>query len=294
MRRGAALVLTAGLCLVAACERYVAVGHEDALSTAGGQPPWNEAGGPSLEPSGDIAGGHGGAPPAGDAGAAGDAAAPAGAGGESGAELWSADHETSTFEQWLGDGAGVRFVEGSGQLSLTTEQARSGRNAFVASISADDGAQHQAAMGRELKLRDGRYGAWYYLPVAPRADYWVIMKLSNGRLVDRFDIDIEALAGGEPHLRLYEHDDGWITPASPLKFPLQRWVHVEALYRSTAEADGRLIVLQDGQIVLDTGPRATASDDHVAFLCGSASRYVSPAPYRLFIDDASIRAAALP
>jgi hypothetical protein len=120
------------------------------------------------------------------------------------------------------------------------------------------------------------------------------MKLSNGPLVDRFDIDIEAPAGGEPHLRLYEHDDGWISEPSPVVFPIQQWVHVEALYRSTPQANGRLLVLQDEQQVLDSGPRATAADARVTFFCGSSSRYVSPAPYRLFIDDASTFAATLP
>ena len=42
-------------------------------------------------------------------------------------------------------------------------------------------------MGRNIELREGRYGAWFLLPEAPRADYWVIMKLSNGSATDRFD-----------------------------------------------------------------------------------------------------------
>ncbi len=73
-----------------------------------------------------------------------------------------------------------------------------------------------------------------------------------------------------------------------MAFPIGRWVHVEVLYRSTPSNDGRLVVLQDGAVVFDTGPRATASDDRVTFYCGSASRSVTPSPFRLFIDDVTI------
>ena len=50
----------------------------------------------------------------------------------------------------------------------------------------------------------------------------------------------------------------------------------------------------DGEQVLDSGPRVTASDDRVTFYCGSASRSVTPSPFRLFIDEVSIQAATLP
>jgi hypothetical protein len=145
-----------------------------------------------------------------------------------------------------------------------------------------------------VELREARYGAWYLLPESPRADNWVIMKLSNGSQTDRFDIDIEAREGAAAHLRLFEHPNAWVTEPAGVAFPIGRWVHVEALYRSTPDADGRLVVLQDGEPVLDTGSRATASDARVTFFCGSASRFVSPSPFRLFIDDASISVDIFP
>jgi hypothetical protein len=283
-------VLLLAMVLAAGCDRNVAVGREDARSTVGGSAPDAENGGERGLGAEAPIGGEAGA--GGNAGS--DAAGTAGAGGDADSARWSADHETGNFDQWLGDGNGLRHVEGSGKLSLTSEHAHSGSFAFVATITANDGAEHQAVLGRDLQLSEGRYGAWYYLPSTPKADYWVIMKLSNGASVDRFDIDLEVATDGEPHLRLYEHDSGWITEPSSLPFPVARWVHVEALYRSTPAADGRVVVLQDGVQAVDSGPRATASDAHVAFFCGSVSRYVAPAPYRLFIDDASVSEAAVP
>ena len=254
-----ALATCLGLAVVAGCARDVAVGHEDLLAAEPGV--------------------------AGASGSPGDSA---------GALVWSAEHELSSFDEWLEGGDGIKYVMRSGQLAITSEHAHGGEQAFSASITANDGELHQAVMGRVVRLAEGRYGAWYLLPEAPSAAIWVIMKLSNGRDVDRFDLDIEAPDGAEPRLRLYEHGPEWITEPSPVVFPVGRWVHVEVLYRSTPEGDGRLVVLQDGQQVLATGERPTAADDQVTFFCGSVSRQVSPAPYRLFIDDATIHQETVP
>jgi hypothetical protein len=281
------IIVVALVATWASCARHVAVGHEDALAVAG-QPAAGEPGAGGAElgagamgtelAGGAPAGGSGGAPP----------------GGPNGALLWSADHETASFEQWLGDGAGIQYEQRTGQLELTTERAHSGSHAFSAAITTDDGELHQAMMGRNVELREGRYGAWFLLPESPRADYWVILKLSNGPETDRFDLDIEAREGAAAHLRLFEHPDGWISEPASVAFPIGRWVHVEALYRSSPNADGRLLVLQDGQQVLDSGSRFTANDDRVTFYCGSTSRFVAPSPFRLFIDDATIHADTLP
>jgi hypothetical protein len=281
------------LAAYAGCARDVAVGHEDALEAAGGVP---GVGGASA--NGEVPG-AGGESVGGDlaTGAAGGEMTSGGtSGGESGgALLWSADHEVASFDEWLGDGQGIRYEQGTGRLEISSEHAHSGSHAFTASLTTNnDGELHQAMMGRNIKLREGRYGAWFLLPEAPRADYWVIMKLSNGSTTDRFDLDIEALEGAVAHLRLFEHPNMWITDAASVEFPVGRWVHVEMLYRSTPSADGRLVVLQDGQQVLDSGSRVTASDDRVTFYCGSTSRSVTPSPFHLFIDDATVQAATLP
>jgi hypothetical protein len=272
-RRGLAVLV---LGAVASCARNVAVGREDALAAAGGD---GTAGDRSLL---GAAGASGGAANGGIA----NGGEPSGGG--AGRLLWSAEHESASFDEWLSDGDGIQYEQRTGQLTVTDERAHSGTHAFTASITTNDGELHQAMMGRNLALLDGRYGAWYLLPEAPRADYWVIMKLSNGAATDRFDLDIEAHAGSDAHLRLFEHPNMWITEPADVAFPIGRWVHVEVLYRSTPNDDGRVVVLQDGALVLDTGPRATASDDRVTFYCGSASRSVSPSPFHLFVDDVSI------
>jgi hypothetical protein len=285
-RPTSSLFAAALLATLASCARDVAIGHEDALAAAG------EPGSGGSDPLG--AGAMNGEPAGGVMNGGGFGGADALAGGPTGALLWSADHETASLDQWLGDGDGIQFVQHSGQLELTTERAHSGTHALSATITTDDGELHQAVMGRNLRLREGRYGAWYLLPESPRADYWVILKLSNGPQLDRFDLDIEAHEGAAAHLRLFEHPNTWISEPASIAFPIGRWVHVEVLYRSSPDVDGRLIVLQDDQLVLDSGARVTANDDQVTFYCGSISRSVTPSPFTLFIDDASIHADSLP
>jgi hypothetical protein len=278
------------LSAAAGCARNVAVGHEDTLAVASGGD--GAGGGISQAGVGSTGGGapNGGEPSGGEqnGGEQNGGEQNGGSGGDLGPVLWSADHETASFSEWLSDGDGIQYEQRSGQLAITSERAHSGTQAFTASITTDGSELQQAMMGRNVNLRDGRYGAWYLLPEAPRADYWVIMKLSNGSATDRFDLDIEARAGEDAHLRLFEHPNMWLTEAAGVAFPIGRWVHVEVLYRSTPDNDGRLVVFQDGAQIFDTGPRATASDDRVTFYCGSASRSVAPSPFRLFIDDATI------
>lgn len=255
------------LCLTAttACERYVPVGHE--ILTIGGN--GAGAGTPAVV---------GGAP--GDSGAA--------------AVPWSADHELGTLDEWLDDDGGWRFTKGNGTIALSQAHARSGSFSLEATISTDDGGMHQAVMARDVTLESGRYGAWYFFPEAPNADYWVVMKLSNTGTAERFDIDVHAPDGSEPRLRLFEHGEDWISEPAALPLPIGRWVHIEALYRSTPDDDGRLSVLQDGQAVLDTGPRSTSSDARVSFVVGSVAWHIAGGPYSLYIDDASIEAEVVP
>lgn len=223
----------------------------------------------------------------------------AAAGGEAAAGgapplLWSADHDAGTLDEWLGDEGGWRYTKGNGTLTVSQAHARSGSHALAATISTDDGGMHQAVIARDITLESGRYGAWYFFPEAAVADYWVVMKLSNTGSSDRFDIDVHAPEGEEPRLRLFEHGADWITEPAEVALPVGRWVHIEVLYRSTPAENGRLIVLQDGDPVLDTGPRSTASDARVSFLVGSVSWFIAGGPYTLYVDDASIEAEEIP
>jgi hypothetical protein len=200
---------------------------------------------------------------------------------------WSANQETGDTSEWQGPLA-ASLVDGAGKLVVTRTQAHSGSYALEATIAPVNDTLEQAMIGREVTLRSGKYSAWYYVPRTIATDYWVLMKLSSQPDGNRFDIDVQTVTGDVPRLRLYEHGHDYITPASSIPLPIATWFQLEVSLIATPKDIGRLSVKQDGVTVLDTGPRATMSDDRVIFLLGSASHYVSPAPFSVFIDDAVI------
>lgn len=200
---------------------------------------------------------------------------------------WSASQETGDTSEWQGSLA-ASLVDGAGKMVVTSGQAHGGSYALEATIAPMNDTLEQAMIGRAVTLRAGSYSAWYYVPRSIITDYWVLMKLSSQPDGNRFDIDVQAVNGDVPRLRLYEHGHDYITAASAVPLPIATWFQIEATLIATAADTGRLTVKQDGVTVLDTGSRATMSDDRVIFFVGSASRYVSPAPFSLFIDDAAI------
>jgi hypothetical protein len=201
---------------------------------------------------------------------------------------WTATFEKGDLSEWLTAQGGFQNVAGSATLEVSSERgAQSSGRSLRTSVDAHD-ALTQAIVGRDFQLENAIYSVWYYLPEKPTTDYWVILKLSGARAVDRFDVDLQTDADGQTRLRLYEHGAGNILEPSPEPVPIGRWFQVKVFYRSTPDAVGFVRVEQDGRTVIDTGLRATALDAKVTFMVGSATRYVAPSPMPLFIDSVSV------
>jgi hypothetical protein len=64
-------------------------------------------------------------------------------------------------------------------------------------------------------------------------------------------------------------------------------------YRATPTDAGRVIVLQDGSVVFDTGLRATAENDHVSWSVGSWVDDQVTGASRFYVDDATLMADEL-
>lgn len=205
--------------------------------------------------------------------------------------LWSAYHESNDLDEWLGDGSGWKYTQNGGTIDVVTGQAHAGSHALLMSISTDGTRQSQAMIGRKVILDEGYYGAWYFVPERPQTDFWVLMKFLNWQTsdVNLFDVDIGSDPNGDPRLFLYEHGVGKISDFSSTTVPIGRWFYLESFFRSTAAADGRLVVSQDQVVILDTGARATAADPHVSWAVGSDEKSVRPTPAYIYIDDAVIR-----
>lgn len=211
-----------------------------------------------------------------------------------GAVLWQADFETGDDSQWSEGGQGGPYVANAAHYLITEDHKRSGSYALRATIDSIGQTLPQAVLLRDLTQREAYYSAWYCVRENYDTTYWVIMKfrgegpfLGNTETGDRFDIDVSTSEDdGRLHLQLDEHGgDSWL---SAIAVPINEWFHIEAFYRSTPEADGRLVVWQDGVQVFDTGERPTAPSDEVSFGVGVAAWRVSPLPANVWIDDVAI------
>lgn len=219
--------------------------------------------------------------------------------------LWAADGETGDLSQWTGDGGGGPFVTGSGRVEIDSEIARSGRHSVRLSISGADGTTgSQAARLFRWRVADGSplpeeayYSAWYRFPHAWRpARFWNVFqwktKISEERNDPTFVLNVQPLPQGGMRLSLFDGFRQETRDVSPVELPTGRWVHVEARYRWSSEAAGRVTVWQDGLPILGADGVQTEypSDDPNArqWSLDNYTDGIEPADAAIFIDDAAI------
>lgn len=274
--------LLALLCLLSAlgCDPEVLVGREIVLDGSA-------AGSPNALGTGGMAGAPSSSDDAG--------AAAAGTAGTSNVDAlppvpWTADFETDATSEWTAGGFGWVFTTTHGSLEASSEQAQSG-NRSLKSILSPTAYQDQAVVGRRVTLVEGYYSAWFFLPSEPGALARVIMKLSAwGPDADVFDITLGVRTDGQLGLELFSHyERAWVTePDAAPPIPRDRWFEVKAFYRSSPEADGRVLVWQDGAPIIDTGPRVTGPTDQVTFIVGSVAAATLDVTAALYVDNARI------
>jgi hypothetical protein len=209
--------------------------------------------------------------------------------------LWWSDHETGDLADWSRGGTelGATYVQ-SGDVSVTTERARSGTHALRSTVTAPVGAAQIWRAG--LDASAAYYGAWFLLPTAPQPaannSYWVFFAL-RARTAPGTDLPLWdlKLAGAQPELQLLAHDAGDVEPLAHVPVPIGRWFHVEAFYVPAADAGGRLRIWLDGATIYDlSGPTAPAgaATAPVTWTLGTNTDGLTPAPATLFVDDAYV------
>lgn len=233
--------------------------------------------------------------------AAGHTTAEAGAGGIHDTEAipplpWSAAHESGSTSEWTDGEFGWVFTTKGGSLEVSSERAKSGSMALKSTLATTVSLE-QAVVGRKVKLVEGYYSAWFFVPRAGGTQGRVIMKLSAwGPDADVFDITMRPKQDGALGLGLYSHAErSWITDSEVAPVvPLDTWFEVEAYYRSTGEADGRIVVWQDGVRVIDIGPRVTGPNEQVTCIVGSVASVLMASRLSLYVDDVRIRSGSAP
>lgn len=218
-----------------------------------------------------------------------------------GTVLWSADHETGDFSQWTQGWCGGTADSGTGDTSISTDLAHGGRYALKLSIENASGTRQGARMGRwKCNPSEGYYSAWYYIPVHVTTDQWwnvFHFKSMDPNSVSRpmWDLNVGNLPNGAMYFYLVDKSNGspreihqpQVNPGV-LTVPVGRWFHIEAFYRRSTGASGRVTFYQDGVMIFDMNNVKTALSDNVQWVVNNYTDNITPSTLSIYVDDAKI------
>jgi hypothetical protein len=212
--------------------------------------------------------------------------------------LWSAQHEGGNVDEWLAPPGGRTLADPPLSNIVSAERAHRGSFAAKLTITATaDNGQQNSGLTRSGGLPiQAYYSAWYYLPQSVTVGtFWVIFKLRARRVLDDpasaeelYDLELSNLPTGEMTLLLFDHRSGGV----PLDVvgsivPVGRWFQIEAFYRNTPDATGRVTYWLDGRQIVDLN-KPGGPTPWVEWNAVNVAQNLMPATVTLFIDDAAI------
>ena len=222
--------------------------------------------------------------------------------------LWSARFESGGFDEWTGvPGRGAQAfpmntANGAMTNKIEVSSERAHRGGYAAQLTIDAstaGSQQNALLSRAGDLPvEAYYSAWYYLPRSVTVGtFWVIFKFRQRTVAsddstagELFDLDLRAIPSGEMTVLLYDHRQGRNVPldvADPV-VQVSAWFQVEAFYRNTQDATGRLTYWLNGRQIKDISGQAMAPTSWIEWNACSIGENLTPAPTVLFIDDCAV------
>lgn len=202
--------------------------------------------------------------------------------------IWQADHESGDLSQWTAGNSGGAVAPST----AATDRAHSG------SYAARVGLSNMVTLWRQGTFpTEAYYSAWYFLPHDfTQITSWTIM--SFGRL-DQSDgsrhevtiLNLRMLPGGDIILFVFD-DRGayeqWPLAVPPAVVPVGQWFQLEAFYRNSDDATGRLTIWIDGRQVYDITNRPSGTGPSMYLGIGNVPDIASPPPPEIWVDDVTI------
>lgn len=246
--------------------------------------------------------------------------------------LWSAGMEAGSLAEWsAGEGGGL-FNSGPGSAAVSSERAHTGIRSLRMTISAPPNRPAAVRAFRWAEAsghRDLFYSVWIYVPThyTPTGDpdrgrFWNLFQFKSRSSDGRRDDPVWALyATPDAEGRLYLRAGwGWggtalagpfagattggrfFEPFWRVPLPVGRWFQLQALYRPSADFDGRLVVWQDGLVLFNlNGIRTSYRNCGASPWCTSTewsvnhySDGLAPDPSTIYVDDAVISTRYVP
>ena len=205
------------------------------------------------------------------------------------------------FEQGLCDyniAEGYCYTRDDSSYAMVESPAHTGKRAAAFTIQTDAPAGNETRCVREGTLpEDAVYGAWYYVPQAPReADNWNLMHIQGGdeggRLPTLWDVSLEVIDDGTLHLFLLgAYGLGVQRPAVPRPVPIGAWVQIELRLRRASDTTGEVALYQDGVLLIQRTGIRTDNTSFQQWYVGNLANSLTPPASTLYVDDITLRPA---
>jgi hypothetical protein len=214
--------------------------------------------------------------------------------------LFWAGAEPGDTSEWTNGGSGIKYIEGQGQVEVVNAPVRRGAHAFRAIIIDMGGTLTQAVLFRAGQFpAEAYYSAWFRLAESHVTAYWAILKiqsllgLGDTMPSDLWDLGMESDDAGTLTTFITDKRTKTTLMHSAVSVPIGVWFHIEMLFKAATDATGRIVVWQDGAVVLTVDDYATAPTPFLSFGVGNIATQITPNVATIDIDDAAISTARL-
>jgi hypothetical protein len=221
---------------------------------------------------------------------------PTGSGGANGGVLWRATFEPGDLSEWVADGGGGTYTDGTTAAPIASrDAARKGQWGGAVTFTSFAPTAWSYLYREQPSPPEAYYSAWFYLPATFEIGSWLsLLHFGYSRTGDGNNIgpvwDFNIYPTGDGTLIGHLHESSSVAnrePTNPLPVPTATWFHYEIFYKKAPDATGRITIWQDGTQILDLTNVVTAPNAWTQWDVGGASNDVSPAA-TVYFDDAAI------
>ncbi len=242
-----------------------------------------------------------------------------------GKQLWKAQHLNGTQDEWYANSGGGEFNSGTGNSSISKDVARSGEFSLKMEIDTRSGSSHGTRNYRwnEISRNDDLiFTQYFYFPhridFDRNNDWFNLIQTKGVKFAEggpgsgpdqinlpHFVLGLEVRggtgSGGPNFLSLADlqkfwggsNDRVWRAPKG-VDLPTNKWVKIQIRLIQDRGDEGRVLVFQDDQLIIDTGHLNTLKPevDTNMYSVNAYADKTYPNITKIYIDDLSINLPA--
>ena|SRR6478735_332992 len=194
---------------------------------------------------------------------------------------------------------GYCYARHEATLEIVRSPVRSGK--FAAAFSVNGNAT-MAERSQTRCVRQGAfpksayYGAWYLVPAVQISDgnwnlFHFLGGVPDGETHALWDISLANNSDGALELAVFNFFDRRFYPATTgvPPIPIGSWFHIEIQLKRSAQANGEVIVYQDGVPALHLTNLITDDTEWGQWYVGNYAKTLVPTLSTVYVDDVTIR-----